>query len=82
MPTEAEGELVEATQREEPRGDGSPKHKARGEWDRTLQRTFFEQMRALARAQKKDESWVVERFVGRYGAPPPPEWVDGAWGSL
>ena len=82
MPTEAEGELVEATQREEPRGDGSPKHKARGDWDRTLQRTFFEQMRALARAQKKDESWVVERFVGRYGAPPPPEWVDGAWGSL
>jgi hypothetical protein len=82
MPTEAEGELVEATEREVGPGDGGPKHRPRGEWDRTLQRTFFEQMRALARAQKKDESWVVERFIGRYGAPPPAEWVEHAWGSL
>jgi superfamily II DNA or RNA helicase len=82
MPTEAEGELVEATGREVPRSDGSPTGKPRGQWDRALQRTFFEQTRALARAQKRDESWVVERFVGRYGAPPPAEWVERAWGSL
>jgi superfamily II DNA or RNA helicase len=51
-------------------------------WDDARKRTHFEQLRALARARKRDEAWVRAEFIGRYGGPPPPEWVQNAWGSL
>lgn len=84
VPTEANGQLVEATGSVPPEasGDGSRKRRPRGEWSRTMQRTVFEQLRALARSRKETAAWVEARFVERYGAPPPPEWAESAWGTL
>jgi superfamily II DNA or RNA helicase len=85
VPAEVEGQLVLATPGEPPRvraDDGEPKQKPRSEWNRAMQRTVFEQLWALARTKKQDAFWVRARFIERYGAPPPPEWVMSAWGSL
>jgi superfamily II DNA or RNA helicase len=84
VPSEREGQLVLAKPGEEPGGtdEGSERRKPRGEWNRALQRTVFEQLWALARAKKQNALWVRERFVERYGAPPPAEWVESAWGPL
>jgi superfamily II DNA or RNA helicase len=84
VPTEEDGQLVEASSAgaSSPGADVPPKRHARVERDRALQRTVYEQLRALARSKKQDAAWVEARFVERYGAPPPPEWVQGAWGAL
>jgi DNA repair protein RadD len=84
VPTETDGQLVEATASEPAASlsDGAKKARPRGEWDRAMQRTVFEQLRALARSRKENAVWVEARFVERYGAPPPPEWSESAWGTL
>jgi len=83
VPTETDGQLVEASAAAPiAAADVAAKRQARGDRDRSMQRTVFEQLRALARSKKQDAAWVEARFVERYGAPPPPEWVQGAWGSL
>ena len=84
VPTEVEGQLVEAKAGEAAGAlrDGQSGRRPKVEGDRALQRTAFEQFRALARAQRRGEAWACERFIERYGAPPPPEWVESAWGSL
>jgi DNA repair protein RadD len=81
LPNEVGGELVEA----KPSGasrDSKSRQGVRYDYDRQLQRAVFEQLRALARAKRKDAAWVRSRFVDRYGAAPPPEWAENAWGSL
>jgi DNA repair protein RadD len=45
-------------------------------------RIFFEQLRAVARTRKFTAEWVNARYADRYGAPPPREWVENAWGAL
>ncbi len=65
-PTELAGELVEA----------APKPLTNA-----MHRTYFEQMRALARAKRKDVDWAIGRFAAKYGAPPPSEWIQSAWSS-
>jgi superfamily II DNA or RNA helicase len=85
VPAEVEGELVLATPGETPcpgADDGETKQKPRSEWNRAMQRTVFEQLWALARTKRQDAFWVRARFIERYGAPPPPEWVMDAWGKL
>ena len=83
VPTETDGQLVEASAAPSMAApDVGARRNARGERDRSMQRTVFEQLWALARAKKRDAFWVRARFIERYGAPPPPEWVQGAWGSL
>jgi superfamily II DNA or RNA helicase len=84
VPTEVEGQLVEAKAGEAAGalGDQQSGRRPKAEGDRALQRATFEQMRALARSQRRDEAWARERFIERYGAPPPQEWVESAWGSL
>jgi superfamily II DNA or RNA helicase len=84
VPTEADGELVLAEPGEHAVAAADEKEirKPRSEWDRARQRTVFEQLWALARAKRQDAFWVRARFIERYGAPPPAEWVQGAWGSL
>lgn len=85
VPSETEGQLVLA----EPGGqsaartdDSETKLKPRSEWNRGMQRTVFEQLWALARSKKRDAFWVRAQFIERYGAPPPAEWVQSAWGRL
>ena len=84
VPAEADGELVLANPCEPPAAtEGQDaKHKPRSEWGREMQRTVFEQLWALARTRKQDAFWVRARFIERYGAPPPAEWVQDAWGRL
>lgn len=83
VPTETDGQLVEASAAARiASADVTAKRPARADRDRAMQRTVFEQLRALARSRKQDAAWVEARFVERYGAPPPPEWVQGAWGTL
>lgn len=84
VPAEIDGQLVLARPGEHATsGDGDDaKRRPRSEWDRARQRTVFEQLWALARSKKHDAFWVRARFVDRYGAPPPVEWVEGAWGTL
>jgi DNA repair protein RadD len=84
VPAETEGELVLAKPDDAvcSADDAAERHNPRGEWNRALQRTVFEQLWALARAKKQNALWVRERFVERYGAPPPAEWVESAWGAL
>jgi superfamily II DNA or RNA helicase len=83
MPTETDGQLVEASAAAAiATTDVTAKRQPRAERDRSMQRTVFEQLRALARSKKQDAAWVEARFIERYGAPPPQEWVQGAWGSL
>jgi superfamily II DNA or RNA helicase len=83
VPSEVEGHLVEAKtgDRTIERVDRQPQQ-PREDWNRAMQRTVFEQIRALARTKKQDDRWVRDRFIDRYGAPPPPEWLENAWGSL
>ncbi|MGH7294510.1 MAG: DEAD/DEAH box helicase, partial [Polyangiaceae bacterium] len=50
-------------------------------WSETRKRVAFEQLRALARARKRDAAWVRERFEERFGGPPPSDWVDRSWGG-
>jgi superfamily II DNA or RNA helicase len=83
---EADGQLVEIAPRPlageqlalQIRAD---EHRRIG-WDDARKRTHFEQLRALARARRRDEAWVRAEFIDRYGGPPPPEWMQNAWGSL
>jgi superfamily II DNA or RNA helicase len=85
VPAEIEGELVLATPGEQATAgadDDGTKREPRSQWNRSMQHTVFEQLWALARAKKRDAFWVRARFIERYGAPPPAEWVMGAWGSL
>jgi superfamily II DNA or RNA helicase len=44
-------------------------------------RVHLEQLRALARSQRRDETWVAARYAARYGDEPPTEWALSAWGS-
>jgi superfamily II DNA or RNA helicase len=44
-------------------------------------RVHLEQLRALARAQRRDEAWVSARYAARYGELPPSDWAPSAWGS-
>jgi superfamily II DNA or RNA helicase len=83
VPAEADGELVlmaPAVPVTIEQADKDAK-KPRREWNRGVQRTVFEQFRALARTKKQDATWVRARFIERYGAPPPAEWVEGGWGT-
>jgi DNA repair protein RadD len=43
------------------------------------ERVYLEQLRALARAQRRDDAWVSERYVARYRRLPPPEWLASSW---
>jgi superfamily II DNA or RNA helicase len=84
VPAEIEGQLVLAKPGDTPiaREDVEAKKGARETWNRGMQRAVFEQLWALARAKRQDAFWVRAKFIERYGAPPPPEWVMGAWGRL
>jgi superfamily II DNA or RNA helicase len=84
VPTEMDGQLVEARAGapSATSGDSAKRQRPRGDWNRAMQRTVFEQLRALARSRKENAAWVEARFVERYGAPPPPEWAESAWGTL
>jgi len=84
VPVETETELVLAGRGEPaaapPRAPKPSAERPRGAWPLVVQRAFFEQTRALARTKKQDLDWVCARFVERYGAQPPPEWLTTAWG--
>jgi superfamily II DNA or RNA helicase len=83
---EADGQLVEIAPHP-PAGEQlalqirADEHRRIG-WDDARKRTYFEQLRALARARRRDEEWVRTEFIGRYGGPPPAEWIERAWGTL
>jgi superfamily II DNA or RNA helicase len=83
VPTETDGQLVEASRAGDTlTADVHATRQSRAECDRAMPRTVFEQLRALARSKRQDAAWVEARFVERYGAPPPPEWAENAWGTL
>lgn len=69
VPEEDEGTLMELT----PKAKQLPLPDAR--------RVHLEQLRALARSQRRDETWVSERYQARYGELPPLDWAASAWGS-
>ena len=69
VPEEDEGTLVELA----PKAKQLPLPDAR--------RVHLEQLRALARSQRRDETWVSERYQARYGELPPLDWAASAWGS-
>ena len=69
VPEENEGALVELM----------PKAKQFALPD--ARRVHLEQLRALARSQRRGEDWVSARYVARYGEPPPSDWAASAWGS-
>ena len=68
VPEENEGTLVELT----PARRASPPDS---------RRVHLEQLRALARSQRRDEAWVSDRYASRFGEPPPAEWAASTWGS-
>jgi DNA repair protein RadD len=86
VPDELAGELVELTASDaarSPPASRPPTKKAIREADALEgRRAAFEQMWALARGKRKTSDWAVERYAARYGAAPPDEWVESAWGAL
>ena len=84
VPEEVEGALVEARPGEPAKMVAQQKQKKgiRESWARGMQRTVYEQLRALARSKKQDEDWAVARFQERYGAPPADDWRENSWGAL
>jgi DNA repair protein RadD len=73
-PNEIAGDLVEAKVGEN--------LSTRGRRESPFQRAAYEQLRALARAKKKDDAWVAAAYASRYGAAPLPKWAENGWGSL
>ncbi len=77
LPTEEEGTLVEATASQIPLFE-----RPLSDHERSRRRGYFEQMRALARAKRRDIDWAIGRFAQRFGKSPEPEWIENAWGRL
>ncbi len=67
IPKETAEALVELT----PAGERGPEP----------ERIYLEQLRALARAQRRDDAWVSARFAARYRKAPPPEWMQSSWSA-